>query len=384
MHPIARRAASATGALALVAGLGLAACSQENDGKAADEAPAGATNGSTEPGEPTEAALAGAAWLEGELQGGLLHNREFGTDDHSTTVDLAYALRAVEPESPALTTITEALAEGAEAYTSPGKDVWSGSTGKLLSFAVDQGADPRDFGGLDLVAQLEERTADEGPATGRISDKSEFGDYANGFGQAWAVRGLTLAGSDEADAARGFLLQQQCDGGFFRLYFPEADAEEQACADAKPEPADTTALTYVLLHDLAEDDEELAAALAEGIDYILSQQAEDGSFSGGDGQLVPNANSTGMAGWALLLAGEDEAAAKAAAWVRAHQLGECEGKVGADAGAIAFDDLTLAAAGKRGLTAKTEYQWRLATAQSVPALLALDEDAPEAPCPAAS
>lgn len=373
-----RTSVSLLGAAAVVLSLALTACSHEDDDATGVDA-------RDDVAATPDAALAGAAWLEGELTDGILVNRQYKTDDHSTTVDLAYALRAVAPDSAALPEITKALAAGADAYTSPGQDVYAGSTGKLLSFAVDAGADPRAFGGEDLVAQLEGRTADKGAAKGRISDKSQYGDYANGFGQAWAVRGLTLAGSDEAANARDFLLQQQCEAGFFRLYFPAADAPAQACGKAAPEPVDTTALAYVLLHDLAEEDAALAAALDEAIAYILSQQADDGSFSGGDGgNVVPNANSTGLAGWALHLAGEDDAAADAAVWVRAHQLGECEGKLAADAGAIGFDDLTLAAAGRRGLTAKTEYQWRLATSQSLPALLAVSEGAPEAPCPAAS
>lgn len=363
-------------AVGLVLALGLTACGTENDNKAADEA--------GKPAATPEAALAGAAWLEGELTDGVLVNREFSSDDHSTTVELAYALRAVDPDSPALAEIATSLAEGVDAYASPGDEIYSGATAKLVSFAEDAGADPRDFGGEDLVVQLEERTLDEGATKGRISDQSEYGDYANSFGQSWAVRGLTLAGSEEAEAARDYLLQQQCAAGFFRLYFAAADAPDQTCdgAGTQPEPVDTTALAYVLLHDLAADDPTLEAALDKGIDYILGQQADDGSFSGGDANaIIPNANSTGLAGWALHLAGEDEAAAKAATWVHAHQLGDCDGKLEADAGAIGFDDAAFAAAGKSGLTKKTEGQWRLSSAQALPALLATPEGDAEAPCP---
>ena len=367
----------AAGSLALT--LLLSACSHENDGKAAadDEA-----STSTTP----QAAVDGARWLEGELRDGVLVNRQYRTDDYSTTVELAYAVRAVDPESAVLPEISTALANGVDAYAKPGQDVYSGALAKLVSFAADQGSDPRSFGGQDLVAQLEARTADKGAIAGRISDKSAYGDYANSFGQAWAVRGLTLAGSKEAPAARDFLLEQQCADGFFRLYLADPSSPDQTCdgAGAKPEPVDTTALAYVLLHDLAEQDDALAAALDRGIAYIKTQQAEDGSFSGGSDQaIVPNSNSTGLAGWALHLAGEDAAAAKAATWVRAHQLGTCEGPLADDAGAIAFDDAALAA-GASGLTKKTEYQWRLATAQALPALLALPEGAAEAPCPQAS
>lgn len=379
MHIQSHRTAHLAVAVGLSLALGLAGCGKEDD----EETTVGSS--SSESATP-EAALAGAQWLEGELVDGVLVNREFKVDDYSTTVELAYALRAVDPESTVLPAITAALAKGADAYASPGEDVYAGSTGKLVSFAADAGEDPRDFGGEDLVAQLEERTNDRGAAQGRIADRSSFGDYANSFGQAWAVRGLTLAGSAEAPAARDYLLQQQCEAGFFRLYFAKPGAKDQTCdgAGTKAEPVDTTALAYVLLHDLAAEDPDLASALDKGIDYILGAQADDGSFSGGDGAVVPNANSTGLAGWALHLAGEDEAAADAAAWVRGRQLGACEGELAEDAGAIGFDDAAVAAAGRSGLTVKSEYQWRLATAQALPALLATPEGAAEAPCPEAS
>jgi hypothetical protein len=367
------RILAATG---LVLTVGLAGCKHENDDKVVADSTTAVP----------EAALAGAHWLEGQLHDGVLYNRQYKTDDYSTTVDLAYAVRAVDPDSKVLPDIATALAAGVDAYAKPGKDVYSGALAKLVSFAEDAGQDPRAFGGQDLVAQLEARTADKSPIAGRISDKSSYGDYANGFGQAWAVRGLTLAGSKEATAARDFLLEQQCSEGFFRLYFSPPAKADQSCdgAAAKPEPVDTTALTYILLHDLAKDDHDLASALDRGIAYIKGQQAADGSFSGGSGNaIVPNSDSTGLAGWALHLAGDDDAAAKAATWVRAHQVGSCEGPVAKDAGAIAFDDAALSA-GTAGVTEKSEYQWRLSTAQSLPSLLAVPADAAEAPCPEAS
>lgn len=372
------RAIRILGSAGLVFALGLTACATE------DDEPNGVDQ--TSPAMIPEAAVAGAQWLTDQLTDGVLVNRQFSSSDYSTTVDLAYALRAVDPDSVALPAITDKLVAGVREYASPGKEIYSGSTAKLVSFAADFGGDPRDFGGEDLVAQLEQRTADDGATRGRISDLSEYGDYANSFGQAWAVRGLTLAGSGEAEAARDYLLQQQCEAGFIRLYFADTEAPDQTCdgAGVEPEPVDTTALAYVLLHDLAEGDETLSAALEAGVDYILAQQATDGSFSGGSGQPAPNANSTGLAGWALRLAGESAAASGAATWLRAHQVGDCEGNLADESGAIGFDDATLAAAGQDGLTKKTEFQWRLATAQALPALLTPSVGETEGACPTAS
>jgi hypothetical protein len=113
----------------------------------------------------------------------------------------------------------------------------------------------------------------------------------------------------------------------------------------------------------------------------VAEQAEDGSYVGSS-QLPANSNSTGLAGWALQLAGEEEAAAAAGAWVLAHQVPEgCDGVLAEAAGAIAYDDTALIAAAAKGITEETAYQWRLASSQALPALLAAPESAEPAPCP---
>ncbi len=362
----------------LIAGLAACDTAHEND----DEQHA-ATGTLTD--EVPEGAVAGTEWLEGQLTDGVLYNEQYQVNDYSTTVELAYALGAVDSDDGNLSVepdISAALEAGVEEYAMPGKDAYAGALGKLASYASDIGADPTDFGGVDLVAALEDRTADSGSATGRISDESQYGDYANAFGQAWAVRGLTLAVSGEAAAARDFLLLQQCADGYFRQDFSAPDADDQSCDGADADPStDATALVVVLLEDIAADDDELSAALDAAVDWLVQQQADNGSYVGSS-QLPTNSDSTGLAGWALQLAGEDDAAAAAAAWVLAHQVPEgCDGKVADAAGAIAYDDDALSAAASQGITVKSSYQWRLATVQALPALLATPLDAEPAPCP---
>jgi hypothetical protein len=374
------------GAVAIVAtGImltGLASCGDE-DGDATD---ADNKSGTTTSSVPAAAAV-GADWLEGQLTDGVLFNEQYQVNDFSTTVELAYSLMAIDPDfddgaAPIQAEISSALEAGVEEYAMPGKDVYAGSLAKLTAYATDTGADPTDFGGVDVLAALEERTADKGPTAGRISDVSEYGDYANSFGQTWAVRGLTNAGSDEAAAARDFLLLQQCADGYFRQDFSAPGAKDQSCDAAEGAAStDATALAVVLLDDLADSDDDLAAALDDAVGWLLAEQAEDGSYVGSS-QLPTNSNSTGLAGWALQLAGEDDAAAAAAEWVLAHQVPEgCDGSLAGDAGAIAYDDAALAAAGAKGITEKTSYQWRLSSSQAVAALLAVPEDAEPAPCP---
>ncbi|WP_141012783.1 prenyltransferase/squalene oxidase repeat-containing protein [Nocardioides sambongensis] len=372
------RRAGALG-VAAVALLGaLTACGDDADSGSADPADASTSaDATTDLGG--DAALAAADWFAGQLEDGLLVNEEYSTADYGGTVDAIYSFEEVGADADDVTAMTDAVLAAGKEYVAPGKDIWAGNAGKLVSLAVDHDADPTDLDGFDALGTLEDRV-DE---SGRTSDKSSYGDFANSLGQAWAVRGLDAAGSTERDAALDFLLLQQCSDGYFRQDFSPAKAKDQSCDTGKGEPSvDATALAVVLLSDLAEPTADLTGALERASAYLVQEQAEDGSLIG-SAELPANANSTGLAARALLVAGEDEAAANAAAWVYAHQLPDgCDGDLAAAAGAIGYDDAALTLAGTDGITAKTSYQWRLATAQALPALATTPEGTEPAACPA--
>lgn len=330
----------------------------------------------------------GADWLAGQLTNGLIHDPVYDFDDYGATVEAAYTLDAVGAPAEVVADIATALEAGAESYTSPGEDVWAGSTGKLLSFVTDlaPGESATNFGGLNLVTQLEGRIDDagSGPTAGRISDQSSFGDFSNTFGQAWAVRGLTNAGASEAGIALDFLLEQQCSAGFFRLNWAPEDAVDQSCDGASPAeevpPVDTAATVVILLHDLATPGSDLETALGKAVAWIKAQQAPNGSFDGGTAAEGANANSTGLGGYALHLAGEADAAAKAATWLRARQvpgLG-CDKALRTESGAIAYDAAAYTAGTNEGIVDSSVGQWRFSTIQALPALLAAPVAGPEA------
>ncbi|MEQ6902340.1 hypothetical protein [Nocardioides sp. YIM 152588] len=377
MHtPTLRRtgATLAAGALALA----LVGCGSDTDTDGADAAAAETTAAAvTDAGEA--AAGAAATWFAGQLTDGVLVNEEYASPDYGGTVDAIYSLEEVGGHDEDVAAMTEAVYAHAQEYAAPGEDIWAGNAGKLVALAADNGDDPTDVGGFDALGTLLDRTDD----SGRTSDESSYGDFANSLGQAWAVRGLAGAGVEEADAALDFLLLQQCSDGFFRQNFSKPKAKDQSCdGDGGSASVDATALAVLLLDDLAADDEELAGALDGAVAYLVGAQQEDGAFEG-SAELPANANSTGLAARALALAGEDEAAAAAAGWLRAHQVGDdCTGGLADATGAIAYDDAAVTGAATKGITAKTSYQWRLATAQALPGLLTAPEDAAAA-CPAA-
>ena len=218
--------------------------------------------------------------------------------------------------------------------------------------------DPTAFGGTDLVARLEGLTTDAGPSAGRIADQSEYGDYANTIGQAFAASGLDAAGSTEAAAATTYLLDQQCSAGWFRLLFTtDATAADQSCdggvaSGASKADPDTTSLAVILLADQA-DDPTVAAALAKAEAWLLDQQHDDGSFGGGTSTEAANSNSTGLAGWALGLRGHTAEAERAAVWVRGLQAADtapCTTALTGETGAIAYDAAAFETGRTEGIT----------------------------------
>ena len=331
----------------------------------------------------------GASWLTAQLTNGVIQG-QYG-DDVGTTISTAYVLQVTGGHASDLDAIATAVGqrltgntgyieynEGTEAV--PQMGYYANATANALVFAEALEKDPTTYGGVDLVDRLESLMVTTGPSAGRIADDSVYGNYANSIGQALAARGLADAGSADASAVStslAFLLDQQCDAGYFRLNFTnDPDAADQSCqggvasGDSAPD-TDVTALVIRQLEPLASGDAAVATAIGKAKTWLADQQHADGSFGGGPSTSAPNTNSTGLAGWALGTLGDTAAATKAATWVRAHQvqpLAPCATKLSNQAGAVAYDDAALSAGAKNGLTAATLGQWRLAAAQAVPVL----------------
>lgn len=317
----------------------------------------------------TTEATAASDWLADQLKDGLVHNEEFGSDDHGLSVDVALAQYAIGGADAAAPTI-EALddADTVAAYTTWEGDVFSGSTAKLAAFATETGQNATDFGDTDLVAQLEGLVTDGG----RVADRTEGDDYANTFAQAWTVRALAQTDSDRTAEVTLFLLLQQCEDGWFRTSFSGPNAADQSCDAAgrklRVPDTDATALAVQALtsdEDLADLDG-VSDAVTRATDWLVAQQEADGGLKGGDGAPGPNSNSTGVV--AVVLAEVDRCAEAvlAADWLRELRAGE-----GDFDGAVAYDPATLEGLGD---DAQQDLgQWIRSTAQAAPALLLTDE-----------
>lgn len=342
-----------------------------------------ATTGAPAVAGPVKDQKQSARWLAGQTTDGVVHNEQYGFDDYGLTVDLGFALLELDRQRGTLGEVTDALAAASASYTTGvdfgSSDVYAGATAKLATFAVRAGEDPAAFGGTDLVAQLEEQVVTEGPSTGRIQDTSEFGDFANTLGQAYAVEALDAAGSDLADEALGFLLSQQCDEGYFRLGFtPDKAAEDQSCDSGDAEGAsapdtDATAVALLALASVERRTGPVRRALDNGSDWLVGSQKGNGSFGGGPSTEGSNTNSTGLASWALGEVGACASAREAAQWVKKLKVGGAERgtALAGEKGAIAYDRAAWRLGKRKGITVETQDQWRRATTQAAPALLNL-------------
>ena len=318
--------------------------------------------------------LAGT-WLKRELTAGLMVGDGF--TDYGLTIDTGLALDQAGDKS-SVTAVNTALQPKIGEYISgdafgDAGSTYAGATAKAATFARVAGANPTSYGGVNLITRLEERVSATAPIVGRLEDKSSFGDFANVIGQGYAVRALTEARSKRAADATAFLLAQQCTSGFFRESFTkDKTAAAQGCIEGQADSAaslDATALAVVNLLESGSHDKAVATSVAKAGTWLASQQKSTGAF-GGDG-VGANTNSTGLAGWALGLLKNREAATKAAVWVRKQQpieKNKCRSALTKETGAIAYQPKVVKDARNDGITDENADQWRRATAQAMAVL----------------
>lgn len=314
--------------------------------------------------DPTPTSAAGT-WLTGQLTDGIVHNAEYDFDDIGLTIDVALALKAVGASG--VQEISDAVAPRVTGYVAPGygTNLSAGGAAKALVLAEAAGADPTSYGGRDLVADVESRVSESGRIQDDWDASDPYGaDYANTFGQAFAVQGLDAVGSAKTDAVTDFLLEQQCPGGYFRQDFDES------CDGGSS--VDATAAALVGLQSQV-DDTDVASHVAAAVSWLLERQKGNGGFGSNADIATANANSTGAAGYALLLSSRDRAAARAAAWLRAHQLANvarCSSVDADDAGAVVYDNQARKSAHAAPMDAALNDQTVRATAEALPGLLA--------------
>lgn len=319
---------------------------------------------------PAAHAGTGDAWLAGELEGGLLVNEQFGNADYGLSIDAALALREVGGRGAEVQSIYAAVADNVEAYTGAGTERYAGSLAKTAALSRVLNKDPRDVGGVNVLARLRDRVSSTPRYAGRIEDASQYGDYANVIGQAFAVQGIQRTGRGVGKRALGFLLSQQCRQGYFRLTFSPKRQQRQGCGqgpDSQSRPdTDATALAVLSLSALPRQNRAVRRSVGNALDWLARSQRRSGAWGGGVATEGANTNSTGLASWALGEAGRCRPAARGARWVADLQVGREPGTpLAGERGAIAYDRAAMAAGRRDGITDATSDQWRRATAQAV-------------------
>ena len=323
----------------------------------AEEAPAPARNA--------------ARWQAGELTKGVIHNEQHGFDDYGLTIDTLFALDAARVAPKKRKRIIGKLRANVDSYIGDGSGgTYSGSIAKTLVAATITKARPRHFGGVNLVRRTRSLIDDSGADKGRLKDAGAQ-DFSNLIGQAYALRGLAVVGVDEPSVAT-FLRKQQCKAGYFRISYNDAKSNPKLrCDTAKPanRKADLDA-TAIALHSMVlahwEGVDGLGKPIRRAAQWLMRQQLRNGAFRSGT-PAKPNANSTGLAGYALATADRERPARRAAVWIASRQATKrrvAGNKLRRDIGAIPFDSAALQLARKKGITDVARDQWRRATAQA--------------------
>ena len=257
--------------------------------------------------------------------------------DYGRTIDSGLALLVAGGHDDVLgrTVTTATSLATVKAYTQgapfdAANAAYAGATAKLAFFVEATGGDATRVGGVDLLAQLESLIGSDG----RLKDRSEFGDFANLFGQSFAILAFDTAGRSNAKTqslVQGLVSTQCADGSFPQDYAPKAGAACTGSVDA----------TGLVLQALAAIDLGSSEDAQQAKTWLQGKQQSDGSFPG-----EAPVNSTGYAAMGLAAVGVD--VSRASTYLAGQQ--NSDGGLRRGAGTVTTSDL-------------------FATAQALPALL---------------
>lgn len=298
-----------------------------------------------------DSARLGLNWLLGELADNddrfqqSFDGNKF--DDIGLTIDALLAVASAGGNGDAQAAASAAyVLENASSYVSFGEDRYAGPLGKLMVFAQARGLNTTNVDGLNLEEEVRARLQ----PSGRFTDKSEFGDFSNGVGQAFDMIALSKTTEKVPANAVTWLLAQQCPNGGFRTDYSD---DLPSCTSDDDADLDGTSFALLALA-VSTLNEAQQAKVDAGLEYLLDNQGED--------NLIGNANSSGVAASALRTHGLIPDANTIAAAVEGLQL--TSGQVGA----IALNPADAQAKQANGIPEdQLPTYWR-STAQAVMAL----------------
>jgi hypothetical protein len=239
----------------------------------------------------------GLAYLKAQQQadGGILGFS--GVSDPDTTARAVLAFIMADPPltntvAPEVTGMLRYLSTQAISFT---HDVtgtlFPGRAGVLLAAVSQAGENTSDFGGMDLVREIEDSFH---PDTGAYSStaKQDFSSgEASDLNQAWALLGLSLSGQPIQDSALQYLYQSQAQDGSWGSGDPDTTA---------------LAVTAILSFGGVAPQE---PAIQNALQFFHATQLDNGGWKPTWDQDLLNADSTGWILQALASAGEDSTGA---------------------------------------------------------------------------
>ncbi len=241
----------------------------------------------------------GSAYLvaPAQLIGGHYYSSFARKADFGLTIDGALALAATGGQDRALNKIVSFLAHGGKDTAGKTINYWTGigtryasggAIGKEALLAEVVEANPRDFGGRDLIAALDASICPRAGAGGaaRCPAAGSYSYASSVFDQALGVMAQLRAGQRrKAAAAVSYLERLQHADGSFPSLIPGTEGD-----------VDSTAMAVMALALVR--GRRAAADVGAGVAWIADHQEPDGGFPGAGGDSV---NSAGLAIQALTL-----------------------------------------------------------------------------------
>jgi hypothetical protein len=242
--------------------------------------------------DPEETAVQKAiAWLQTQqlAEGGFGGPSKQPVPAITSDVVYALALAGEDVDGPLWTkggvSALDALAKMAPGYI--GGD--AGQAGKVARAAAEAGENPRSFGGMDVIAVIEQAYD---PATGRYHPSFLFR-------QTLAMEGLRVAGEPVPAKAYEALRAGQLAGGGWAWAFP---------SQTQTPTADTDSTGRVLQTLAAESQGKCDIDFIAAVSYLTRTQHNDATWSDLPSKTDGNSNSTALAVGGLRSVGRDPAA----------------------------------------------------------------------------
>lgn len=299
------------------------------------------------------------------------------------SIDVALALRRLDPGSSTPDAIVRALQRSADRYvsyrTGALRGRYAGATARLVHLAATAGIPLGKYADGSLRRSLAAMVRDSprDPQRGRVVDSGWGGDTSDTISQAAAVQALAAVDSKNLRIASRFLAKQACPAGHFRAFMDSPDYTCKGSIEARNRASsvEATALAILALRSARSHGvRRLGDEIADASHWLARQVGPSGGVAEDEG-LPVDARSTALAAVALKATGRLGPAGNAAAWLLRHQVDATMIKhhraLRGQRGAIAWSRRALVRAQRQGITRGERTQWLRSTASAAPGLSAL-------------